>query len=297
MILEVAMLPSQVRDGDRKLCVIIDVLRAGTSLACMADAGVRQVIIAAEPATARALASEIGPNALLCGESGGRKPDDFDLGNSPEPYLNDQLRSRDLVFCSSNGSRAMHLLDGAPAIMAGALFNATAVAREALTRARAGRLDICLVASGDNHGARFSLEDVFCAGLMVERIVEAIGGSDALVSIEAVTNVQEMSDTLALDESAIAASRIFGSYSPSSDRSAQALARASQTMMLDSLSARTLIGWGFADDVTLCSRIDSSTSVMHVTSQGNRLIASPITDSHAPVGQRAPTGGDRSIAF
>ena len=297
MILEVAMLPSQVRDGDQKLCVIIDVLRAGTSLACMADAGVRQVVIASDPLTARQLASEIGTNAILCGETGGRKPDDFDLGNSPGPYLNQQLLARDIVFCSSNGSRAMHLLDGAPAIMAGALCNATAVATAAVELARLNNVDICLVASGDNHGARFSLEDVFCAGLMVESILRSIGGTENLVSIESLMNGDEPSERMALDESAIAANRIFRSYRDAPDNRGKTLTETSQSMMLDSLSARSLHGWGFGEDVELCSRVDSSTSVMHVTNQGGRLIASPFLGPDAPTRKQGHIDADRSIAF
>src|ERR1700674_5135582 len=102
------MLPRLADDIESRVCIVIDVLRASTTLCCLMEAGAQQVIIADSPPAARQIAKALGKETLLCGEWDGFKPPDFDHGNSPGPYLDAALTGQQIVFCSSNGAKALH---------------------------------------------------------------------------------------------------------------------------------------------------------------------------------------------
>jgi 2-phosphosulfolactate phosphatase len=144
------------RDPRRMAAVVIDVLRATTTLTVAFAHGARRVIPVAgvEPAFAR---REREPGALLCGERDGLKVPGFDLGNSPAEYGAETVAGRTLVFASTNGSRAMAACAGFGTRLLAAFVNASAVA-EAL----ADLPFVRLVCAGKQGG--FALEDAACAG-------------------------------------------------------------------------------------------------------------------------------------
>ena len=255
---EVAMLPSHVSTVESRFVVVIDVLRAATSLSVMASQGVSEVIVAPNPVVTRQIASGID-GALTCGESDGRKPADFAYGNSPGDYRQPIIRQRPIVFCSSNGARALHLLAAAPLLLFGALVNARAVAETLLAHADAGHQEISLVCSGNAHGARVSLEDTFCAGLII-------------------AHLQDLSaDPLDLDDAANVALRLYRSYLPSNDSGqSRSPTEAALAMFAESSAARKLCSWGLEDDVQECARIDRIHEVMRATPEGDLLVARPL---------------------
>jgi 2-phosphosulfolactate phosphatase len=264
MIVDVAMLPPQARDVERKLCLVVDVLRASTSLAYMAVAGVDAVQIEPDPPAARLAAGLIGHGALLAGESGGVKPEDFDLGNSPASFLVPEVVDRRIVFCSSNGAKALYLLARAPALMVGTFVNARATAEAAVAIAGANGLDICIVCAGDHGFAHLGIEDVAGAGAIVERIARL--------------------DGVELDESAEAAARVFRSYVTDAHGDESAAAAAA---IAAGRAGRTLRSWGLTDDLRDCARVDTIDRAVAVRVGDGRLVASPIAPQ-AP----APSGAE-----
>ena len=257
------MLPPLARDVERKLCLIVDVLRASTSLAFMAQAGIEAILIEPDPPAARAVASNLGPNALLAGESGGIKPDDFDLGNSPASFLRSDLAARKVVFCSSNGARALHLLASAPILMVGGFVNARATAEAAVSLARERDLDICIACSGDHGFAHLGIEDVAGAGAIVERLVVLAG--------------------VQLDESAEAAARLFRSFVTDAGGDERA---AAASAIAASRAGQTLLSWGLGSDLDDCARIDSIDRAIAVLTRDGRLVATPLSQQ-APALTRA----------
>jgi 2-phosphosulfolactate phosphatase len=244
---EVALLPSLVRDVEKKVCVVIDVLRASTTLSVMAQAGFASVFITPDPPSARRAAKTLSNQALLGGESGGIKPDDFDLGNSPDDYRDPGLRGRTIVFCSSNGARALHGLSAAPVLLVGAPVNARAAAERVLSAAREHGLDICLVCAGEGHGTQFSLEDTFGAGLIVSRLMETASDGG-----------------IATDDAATAALRLHQSYRAKGTATAVDEKLAAEAMFDQSEAAHFLRSLGLADDVRSCGDVDSIDEVMRV---------------------------------
>lgn len=148
--------------GPGSAAVVIDVLRATTTLAAALAHGAAAVRTAATIAEARALGAEI-PGALLCGERHGRVIPGFDLGNSPFEYTRARVAGKTLVFASSNGSQALRLAEGAGRTWIGAFVNASAL----VTRLASER-EVVLVASGKLGDP--AIEDVACAGWIVREL-------------------------------------------------------------------------------------------------------------------------------
>ena len=149
--------------------MVVDTFRAFTTAAHLLAAGVAYLFLAADLDEARALARR--EDALLCGEDGGRKPADFDLGNSPtevEAAASRLVGSR-VVQRSTSGTRSvLAALDaGASPVWAASLVVARATARH-LT----GLERVTIVAAGDG-GVDPAPED----DLTGDRIVAALTGA------------------------------------------------------------------------------------------------------------------------
>jgi 2-phosphosulfolactate phosphatase len=148
--------------------VVVDVLRATTTLTVALANGARGVEPTATPEEALALRAA-RPGSLACGERDGRIVPGFDLGNSPFEYTRERVAGRGLVFASTNGSQAMIAAGGARRLVLAAFVNAAAV----VERLR-GESGVTIVCAGKVGG--FSLEDTACAGLLLARL-EAHGAS------------------------------------------------------------------------------------------------------------------------
>jgi 2-phosphosulfolactate phosphatase len=148
--------------------VVLDVVRASTTIVAALAGGARAVIPVGTPDEARTLGrdGDVGP-ALVGGERGGAPPGGFDHGNTPAEYSPERVRGRTVVFTTTNGTRALLALDGARRIAVGGFVNAGAVAR--WVAAEPG--DVLLVCAGER--GRFCLEDAVCAGLLVSRLATA----------------------------------------------------------------------------------------------------------------------------
>jgi 2-phosphosulfolactate phosphatase len=148
--------------------IVIDVIRA-TSTICQALAsGYERVLCAAEVEDARALASLGG--VTLGGERLGVLIEGFDLGNSPREYLT--VRTPTLAMSTTNGTRAIvTAAERCERVLIASLLNLAAVT----AAARANGDDVAIFCAGVK--GSFALDDSYVAG----RIVEQLGGdrSDA----------------------------------------------------------------------------------------------------------------------
>src|SRR5262245_53129124 len=107
---QVHLLPSLVPAGRLAggLAVVIDVLRATTTIIHALAAGCSAVIPAAEVEEARERAGRmLAGKVLLGGERDGRPLPGFDRGNSPLEYTPAACRGTTLVLTTTNGTRAL----------------------------------------------------------------------------------------------------------------------------------------------------------------------------------------------
>lgn len=226
MRVEVALSPSEypVKIPAARRAVLIDLIRATTTIVAAFEAGCAAVIPAQTPEESQALrAGPQGRGDLLCGEQGGVRIPGFDLGNSPCEMSVAALAGRRLILCTSNGTRALAALAGIPQVWIGALRNAAAVA----AALAAGTGDVLLACSGKD--GTFCLEDAACAGAIVHALrsaaTETVVASDAAAAAE-ILFLHHRHDLLA--------------------------------MLRGAEWGRRLVAMGLAEDLRLCAELDAA---------------------------------------
>lgn len=148
--------------------VVLDVLRATSTIITALSRGARAVIPVEDIPDAIALSRTLGRDAvLLCGERQGVRISGFDLGNSPLEYTSERVAGRTLVMTTTNGTRAIVAARGAEEIVIGGILNAASVARMAQ---RSG-LSVTLLMAGTQ--GRFSMEDALGAGAIIDVLPDA----------------------------------------------------------------------------------------------------------------------------
>jgi 2-phosphosulfolactate phosphatase len=167
--IDVAFLPTEVRAT--QLAVVVDVLRASTTIAAALAGGFSRVLCVDDAERAEQLR---GPGRALAGERECRPIPGFDYGNSPGAL--DAGEGRELVLSTTNGSPAI-LAAAAEAdeVLVGSLVNLEAVIEAVADAAR-----VTVVCCG-THG-RVALEDLYAAGRIVARLEG--GRSDAARAAE-----------------------------------------------------------------------------------------------------------------
>jgi 2-phosphosulfolactate phosphatase len=144
-----------------KLAVVIDVLRATTTIVYALAAGARQVIPCLTVEDARRAAQEqVGQSVVLGGERQGIRIEGFDLGNSPGEYSAATVGGRTVVFTTTNGTRAMLRCRHASQVLLAAFAN-----RSAVLAALASEPCVHIVCAGT--GGMVTREDVLVAGSLV----------------------------------------------------------------------------------------------------------------------------------
>ncbi len=167
MLVDVALLPQVADPAAPGVLIVIDQIRASTTITTLIDAGCRDVYLAGDPDEARAVARETG--SLLAGELHAVKPPDFDFDNSPSQLDRVDLRGRSIVLSTTNGTAVIARLRREEPVLVGCIRNATAVATAAL--AMAGNSGIVGIVCAGREGI-FVLDDAVAAGVIAERLVE-----------------------------------------------------------------------------------------------------------------------------
>ena len=176
MHVHVAFTPAEAAAAP--LGIVVDVIRATTTIPQALAGGFEQVLCCAEIGEALTLHREL-PGSVTAGERLGVKVEQFDRSVSPREYV----RGGDgtLILSTTNGTRA--ILDAAQRcdeVWLGSLVNLDALARAARARGE----DVAILCAG--YQGTFALDDAYCAG----RIVQELGGeaSDAAIAAELVAS-------------------------------------------------------------------------------------------------------------
>jgi 2-phosphosulfolactate phosphatase len=174
--LEVVLAPPELgalarRDLSAACCVVLDVLRATTTMVTALANGAQAVVPVAEIPDALELRAR-HPGVLLAGERDGVRilaaltgGADFDLGNSPREFTPQRVRGRTIVMTTTNGTRALRACAGAGRVLVGALLNLGAVARAIEQACPASLVIVC---SGTLEQAAY--EDTLAAGALCDLV-------------------------------------------------------------------------------------------------------------------------------
>ena len=165
----VHLLPSLVPPGalTNTLAVVIDVLRATTTIIHALAAGCKAVLPCAEVEEAQALAGGMrAGRVLLGGERGGAPLPGFDVGNSPREYTSKLCRGNTLVLTTTNGTRALLRAAEAERVLVAAFVNYSAVCEQLRQDPRPVHI-VCAGTEGS-----VSLEDTLLAGAFVDYLCQ-----------------------------------------------------------------------------------------------------------------------------
>ncbi|PQO28380.1 2-phosphosulfolactate phosphatase [Blastopirellula marina] len=144
------------------VAVVIDVLRATTTITHAIANGAECVIplLTIEQAREQHAAH---PTTLLGGERGGQRIDGFDLGNSPTEYAPAVVAGKQILFTTTNGTKAMQACRAAKTIYIASFVNLTALCNEL-----AEHETIQIVCAGTE--GEITREDVLLAGAIVDQL-------------------------------------------------------------------------------------------------------------------------------
>lgn len=164
---EVFLTYSNVNEEDirDRTVVVIDVLRACSTIVTALDRGARAVLPVTDMAEAGKIASNLDPDVYrLGGERDGEKIDGYHLGNSPLEYTQEVVEDRDIILNTTNGTRALKQATAAEHLVAGCFLNADRV----VDFVREVDDQVTIVCAGRQN--RLALEDTLCAGLLLARL-------------------------------------------------------------------------------------------------------------------------------
>jgi len=149
------------------VAVVIDVLRASTTIVNALAAGAVCVRPCAEVEEARELAGQLRVGrVVLGGERGGSPLPGFDVGNSPREYTAKVCKGNVIVLTTTNGTRALLRAAEAERVLIAGFVNYSAVCEQLAEEARPVDI-VCAGCHGD-----IALEDALLAGALVEFLCE-----------------------------------------------------------------------------------------------------------------------------
>ncbi|MFL5923906.1 MAG: 2-phosphosulfolactate phosphatase [Gaiellaceae bacterium] len=173
----VAFTPAEAAEA--QLGIVVDVMRATSTIAQALAAGYRRVLCCAEIDDALVLRTELGGEAITGGEREAQRIEAFDAGASPREFR--EPRAETLILSTTNGTRSIVAAASAcDEVVLGALLNLDSVAAYARERGE----DVTVLCAG--YKGAFAIDDVYCAG----RIVRLVGGerTDAAIAAEIVAD-------------------------------------------------------------------------------------------------------------
>ncbi len=206
-----------------KTAVVIDVLRASTTVITALANGARKIIPTASAEAAAKIAGPLVDGVTIRGgERGGKMIEGFSLGNSPLEYTEERVRDKSIVYSTTNGSPLFLKAKYARNMLVCAFVNIGAVA--AFLKQNASDVEIlCAGANG-----RFALEDAVCAGMLVHLLNE---DEDA---------------GLVLSDAGTAAHALYRAH-----------AKSLQKMLRQTEDGKVLAALGFSADIPYCAGVDT----------------------------------------
>lgn len=210
------------REFHKKTVVVIDVLRASSTIITALANGCSNLLAVAEPGDAAVIRRQMGEGCLTGGERNGIKIPGFDLGNSPLEYTAERVAGQRIILCTSNGTKALKEAQNAAELLIAAFLNAGRTSlylqdKEEVVFFCAGR-----------HG-ELGLDDLLCAGLLIENLLAQ--------------GEVELTDVAKLG--LITYRQLLGEKNTDLSK---ALYQAEHTRYLASI--------GFTDDITYCAQVD-----------------------------------------
>ena len=152
---------ARLQDFQDKVAVVVDILRATTTMVTALDHGVKSILPVKSVEECRDFQQK---GYIGAAERGGKIVEGFKLGNSPFDYMSPDLAGQKIVFTTTNGTKTIYAIKGAFKIIFGAFVNLKAVA-EILEELKKNVVIVC--AGWEDE---VNLEDTLFAGALLDRM-------------------------------------------------------------------------------------------------------------------------------
>jgi 2-phosphosulfolactate phosphatase len=165
--IEVCLTPKlfpEILTKESFIVVLVDILRATTTICTAFENGVRAIIPVATAELARHFKEQ---GFLVASEQDGKKLDFADFGNSSFSFTRDRVDGRTLVYCTTNGTRALEMAKNSEHIVIGAFINISALTQWLIDKEK----NVVILCSGWKK--KFCLEDTLFAGALSLRLLES----------------------------------------------------------------------------------------------------------------------------
>ncbi len=206
-----------------KNVVVVDVLRASTTIAAALKNGAKEIIPVNSVENAVKISGSLfGDVTLRAGERNAKMIEGFNLGNSPLECTKEVVQSKSIIFMTTNGSVAILRGRHAKNLVVAGFVNITSVVEFLKTL----REDFTIICAGKENN--FCIEDTVCAGRIIKKLMRAID------------------EEVVLDDAGTT-SLILDTY----------YGKQIAKMLKSCDHGRYLAEIGFADDLKLCGSIDA----------------------------------------
>ncbi|MBI1805445.1 MAG: 2-phosphosulfolactate phosphatase [Ignavibacteria bacterium] len=220
-----------------KNIVVVDVLRASTTIATALCNGAKEIIpVSTVESVVKISGSLFGDVTLRAGERNAKMIEGFNLGNSPLEYTEEVVRGKSIIFMTTNGSAAMVKGRHAKNLVVAGFVNLSAVV-EFLAELHN---DFIIVCAGKE--SNFCLEDSVCAGKIISKL-------DTVID-----------DNLILNDAAVATVTLE-----------KTIGKGVLKMLRNSEHGKLLSEMGFEGDLKVCAEIDSLSVLPVMTGNVLRL--------------------------
>jgi 2-phosphosulfolactate phosphatase len=185
--------PETENQFEGSIVVMIDVLRASTSLTAALYNGAKEIIPVDTLDKAVRIYNSLSKEIrFLAGERNGIKPAGFDAGNSPMEFSEQVVKGKTIILTTTNGSKIFQKAKLAKHRIIGAFVNFTVV-KEFIMKTIDGfdlndkELKIYFLCAGTK--GKLSYEDMLCAGAFIYYLYDKIDNLDISDSAETAKNL------------------------------------------------------------------------------------------------------------
>jgi 2-phosphosulfolactate phosphatase len=165
--LEVCFSPklfAEILTRENFIVVLVDILRATTTICTAFENGVAAIIPVATVEEAKKYKDQ---GFLVASEQDGKKLDFADFGNSAFSFTRDRVGGKTLVYCTTNGTRALEMAKLSEQVVIGAFINISAITQWLLEKDK----NVVILCSGWKK--KFCLEDTLFAGALSSRLLDS----------------------------------------------------------------------------------------------------------------------------
>ena len=157
-----ALLPWYNLQG--KTVVVIDILRATSTMCVAFHTGVNKILPIASPDECKMFKDF---DFIIAAERNAVKVPGFDMGNSPFEYENPFLAGKNIAFTTTNGTKAIKMAKAMEPykILIGSFLNITALANHIIALDK----DLVLLCAGWKD--KYNLEDTLFGGALIDKLL------------------------------------------------------------------------------------------------------------------------------